>query len=322
VSIAAPAISDLGGGVTRVTHALPWALDHVHCYVVNDGEAVTVIDCGLGDERTVESWRLALAELGSPTVARVIVTHFHPDHIGAGATLVELTGAPAVVQGRLDAELSAAVWTSGESIDPYVAFFIQNGMPEQLARRSAEADAGSDVRLATPTRLVDDGDRLVLRGESFVVRVLPGHADGHIVLVGEESGRMFGGDVLLAEITPNVGRWPETAPDPLGSYLQSLREIQRLAPSIVYPGHGPAIAAVSERAAEIAQHHADRLDEHVAALRGGADTAYAVARVLWPGETLSFHEQRFALVEALAHLERLAAEGRAQSPAPGRWRAL
>jgi len=321
-AVAAPAISDLGSGVARVTHALPWALDHVHCYVVDEGDSATVIDCGLGDERTVESWRLALAGLGAPPVGRVIITHFHPDHIGASAALVELTGAPDVVQGRLDAALSVAVWASGESIDPYVEFFVENGMPEPLARRSAEADTGSDVRLATPTRLVDDGDRLELGGESFLVRVLPGHADGHIVLIGEQSGRMFGGDLLLAEITPNVGRWPETAPDPLGSYLQSLREIERLAPAIVYPGHGPAIVAVTERTAEIAQHHADRLDDHIAAVRGGADTAYAVARVLWPGETLSFHEQRFALVEALAHLERLVAEGRAQSPAPGRWRAL
>ena len=133
---------------------------------------------------------------------------------------------------------------------------------------------------------------------------------------------MFGGDVLLAEITPNVGRWPESAPDPLGAYLRSLRELDRLAPTIVYPGHGPTITAAADRAVEIAAHHADRLDAHVAALRAGADTAYAVARVVWPGETLAFHEQRFALVEALSHLERLAAEGRAESPSPGRWRAV
>ena len=322
VGISAPVISDLGGRITRVTHALPWALDHVHCYVVDEGDRATVIDCGLGDQRTLESWRRALEALGWPRVDRVIITHFHPDHIGASAALVDLTGAPHVVQGRLDAELSASVWTSTAPLEPYVDFFIEHGMPEQLARRSAEADTGSDVTLASPSQLVDDGDGLELGGERFQVRMLPGHADGHIVLVGEESGRMFGGDVLLAEITPNVGRWPESAPDPLGAYLETLRELDRLAPTVVYPGHGPAITAVSERAAEIAEHHADRLDAHVAALRAGADTAYAVARVLWPGETLSFHEQRFALVEALAHLERLEAEARASSPSPGRWRAL
>ena len=175
---------------------------------------------------------------------------------------------------------------------------------------------------AAPTRLVGDHDRIELSEEQFVVRVLGGHADGHIVLVGEDSGRMFGGDLLLAEITPNVGRWPETAPDPLGRYLASLKEIQCLAPSIVYPGHGSPITAACQRADEIAEHHRERLDEHVAALRTGADTTFAVARVLWPGDSLSFHEQRFALVEALSHLERLVLEGRAESPSVGRWRAL
>lgn len=321
-STAAPGICDLGGGVVRVTHSLPWALDHVHCYVVDEGDRVTVIDAGLGDARTVAGWRLALAELGNPRVERVIVTHFHPDHIGAGAALVELTGAAEVVQGELDARISAAVWAPDALAEPYVRFFVEHGMPRGLAERSAEADSGSAVHPATPTQLVSDHERIKLGEERFVVRVLGGHADGHIVLVGEDSARMFGGDLLLAEITPNVGRWPETAPDPLGRYLESLEEIQRLAPSIVYPGHGSLITAAVERADEIAEHHQERLDEHVAALRTGADTTFAVARVLWPGDSLSFHEQRFALVEALSHLERLVLEGRAESPLMGRWRAL
>ncbi len=215
--------------------------------------------------------------------------------------------------------------TSGEATrrsEPYVRFFVQNGMPRDLAERSAAADTGEAVDPAPPTQLVDDGDHIQLGGERFLVRVLAGHADGHIVLVGEDTRRMFGGDLLLAEITPNVGRWPETAPDPLGAYLQSLAEIKRLDPAVVYPGHGPVITAAGARADEIAAHHDDRLDEHIAALRTGADTAYDVARVVWPGDTLSFHEQRFALVESLSHLERLVAGGRAEQPAAGRWRAL
>ncbi len=132
---------------------------------------------------------------------------------------------------------------------------------------------------------------------------------------------MFGGDLLLADITPNVGRWPETAPDPLGVYLQSLEEISGMAPrrlSRPRPrDHRRRRARGRDR-----RHHAERLDEHVAALRTGADTAFDVSRVVWPGDMLSFHEQRFALVESLSHLERLVAEGRATTPAPGHWRAL
>ena len=41
-------MQELGGGVHRVTQPLPWALDHVHCYAVDDAEGWTLIDCGLG----------------------------------------------------------------------------------------------------------------------------------------------------------------------------------------------------------------------------------------------------------------------------------
>jgi hypothetical protein len=74
------------------------------------------------------------------------------------------------------------------------------------------------------------------------------------------------------------------------------------------------------RTAEIREHHRERLDEHLGALRAGAQTAYEVAQHVWAADGLGFHEQRFALVEAISHLERLAETGRAREPSPGRWR--
>jgi hypothetical protein len=74
------------------------------------------------------------------------------------------------------------------------------------------------------------------------------------------------------------------------------------------------------RAREIAAHHDQRLDVAAAALDDGAETAYDAAQLIWRDEPLGFHEQRFALVEAISHLERLAETGRAEEPGPGRWR--
>ncbi len=94
--------------------------------------------------------------------------------------------------------------------------------------------------------------------------------------------------------------------------------MEELRPSLVLPGHGPAIADAPARAAEIRAHHDERLDEHHGALRAGARSAFAVAARVWDGQ-LGFHEQRFALVEAISHLERLTALGRAEEVAPARW---
>ena len=78
-------------------------------------------------------------------------------------------------------------------------------------------------------------------GKSTLLRAISGvasAASGHIALLGRESGRLFSADVLLEEITPNVGRWPDTREDPLGAYLHSLGRIDELRPSRVFPGHG------------------------------------------------------------------------------------
>jgi glyoxylase-like metal-dependent hydrolase (beta-lactamase superfamily II) len=157
-------------------------------------------------------------------------------------------------------------------------------------------------------------------GGEWRVLHLPGHADGHIVLHHRESGRLIGGDVLLDEITPNVGRWPDTAADPLGRYLQTLERVAELRPAVVYPGHGPVIGDAAGRAREISGHHDERLDAAAGALAEGAESAYDVAQIIWRDEPLGFHEQRFALVESISHLERLAATGRAAEHRPARWR--
>ena len=316
--MAGPVLTQLDGGVVRVTLALPWALDHVHCYALEGPGGWTVVDAGLGDLATIDAWGEAVPQLGP--VERVVITHYHPDHLGAAADLVRMTGAREVVQGSLDARLSAATWGVEASLEEFRAYLELHGMPADMAVRSTAAESRLPIHPPTPTHLVDPGDVLELGGERWAVHLLPGHADGHIVLHGQGSGRLLGGDVLLAEITPNVGRWPDTAADPLGRYLASLDALDRLAPALVLPGHGPPIEDAARRTAELRAHHSERLDVHLAALQAGAATAYEVSQRVWADDGLGFHEQRFALVESLSHLERLAAEGRAQCVAPGRWR--
>jgi glyoxylase-like metal-dependent hydrolase (beta-lactamase superfamily II) len=314
-----PIVTELEPGLVQVTMPLPWALDHVHCYALAGADGWSLIDTGLGTEATLGWWDEVLHGLGRPPVARLVLTHYHPDHLGASGGLAELTGAGEVVQGRLDRALAVAAW-EGDDDAGFERYLRDHGMPAELAAASTRAEGGTAVRLATPTRLVEEGDLVMLGGERYRVLHLPGHADGHIALLGEDGGRLLGGDVLLDEITPNVGRWPDTARDPLGRYLATLERIAQLAPARVYPGHGPVITEAAARAGEIAEHHEQRLDAAAAALDEGAETAYDAAQLIWRDEPLGFHEQRFALVEAISHLERLVETGRAQEPSPGRWR--
>jgi glyoxylase-like metal-dependent hydrolase (beta-lactamase superfamily II) len=305
--------------VHRVTQPLPWALDHVHCYAVDGADGWTLIDCGLGTAGTGRRWSEALAQLGDPHVARIVITHYHPDHIGASTRLAELTGAAEIVEGRVDRAMTLDAWLAPDATERYHAFLLAHGMPADEAGRSVEEEEQLPIAPVEPTRLVDEGDAIELAGEPFDVLLMPGHADGHIALLGRTSGRMFGGDVLLEEITPNVGRWEDNQPDPLGRYLQTLARIEEIAPALVYPGHRRVVERPAQRAQEIAMHHAVRLDEHERALAAGARSAWEVAHVVWGGR-LGFHELRYALAEAIAHLERLELMGRAVQDEPNRWR--
>ena len=184
-------------------------------------------------------------------------------------------------------------------------------MPPDDAERSVGEEDELPIAPVEPTHLVDEGDTLDLAGEPFEVLVLPGHADGHIALLGRHSGRLFGGDVLLDEITPNVGRWEDNEPDPLGRYLETLARIEELAPAVVYPG--PPRRDRAARGARAGDRDAPRRAARRAraAPCARAPAAPTTSRSIVWGGTLGFHEQRFALAEALAHLERLERLGRA-----------
>jgi glyoxylase-like metal-dependent hydrolase (beta-lactamase superfamily II) len=164
------------------------------------------------------------------------------------------------------------------------------------------------IRLVNPAadpHPLEPGDEIA----GWEVVHLPGHADGHLGLL--RPGELIAGDALLAEISPNVGLYPEARQDPLGDYLRSLERIVELAPTVAFAGHGPPITDPAGRARELQDHHRERLDVALSALVDGPRTAYEVSLVVF-GAALSPSLRRFALAESLAHLERLVREQRAE----------
>jgi glyoxylase-like metal-dependent hydrolase (beta-lactamase superfamily II) len=129
---------------------------------------------------------------------------------------------------------------------------------------------------------------------------------------------MIAGDAILAGITPTIGLYPDSRPDPLGDYFASLRRIGELAPRVAYTGHKETVPDPAGRAREIRAHHETRLDHAEAALDGDPLSAYDMSLRLFEDD-LSVTLRRFATAESLAHLERLVADGRAARAAPQRY---
>jgi glyoxylase-like metal-dependent hydrolase (beta-lactamase superfamily II) len=285
-------VTHLDDGVRRVTLRLPTGPRHVHCYIAGG----TLFDTGIGLEPP--PWR----ELG---VERIAITHFHPDHVGGAEAAAAETGAT-VYQGALDYAQCERVWGSRDWPERIADWFVTHGVPEPLVHDLIEQGHAFApfIRFARDPELLYEGSEV----DGWQVVELPGHADGHLGFLRD--GALIAGDHLLARITPAVGLYPESRPDPLGDYLASLERTIKLAPRIVYPGHGEPLDDAAGRAEEIIQHHRERLDAVFSALSAEPLSGFDISHAVF-GAELSPQQRRFAVAETLSHLERLVREGRA-----------
>jgi glyoxylase-like metal-dependent hydrolase (beta-lactamase superfamily II) len=302
-------MDELVGGIRRITFPLPFELDHVHTYLLPGSDGWTMVDTGLGAPGLAERWRELLAPLDDP-VARIVVTHFHPDHVGGALDAAEATGAP-ILQGERDFAQCARVWGSDWG-DALARWFARSGAPPPVADdlRSAGDALRPFIRYAPNPDLLHQGDSV----DGWLVHELPGHADGHLCLLSD--GVLIAGDHLLSGISPSIGLYPEGRPDPLGDYLSSLERTIELAPRVALSGHGETIEDPVGRAEELVDHHRRRLDELERLLDGRPRTGYELSVALFPDADRP-QQRRFAVAETLAHLERLVREGRAEHPGDG-----
>jgi glyoxylase-like metal-dependent hydrolase (beta-lactamase superfamily II) len=293
----------LAGGIGRVTLPLPTRPGHVHAYLLPGDDGWTLVDTGIGLPDAGERWLQELGALDAP-VARIFVTHFHPDHVGAATDLAELTGAP-VHQGSLDYAQCELVWGNPNWPLRVAEWFHRHGVPEEITDELVEQGNyyRPFIRYQPDPVLLEAGQQLA----GWELVAAPGHADGQLVLYRD--GTLIAADHILDPITPTVGLWPASRPDPLGDYQLALERTIELAPRLALPGHGEPIEDPVGRARALLEHHRERLDQTEAALTHDLKTGYAVSYALF-GDDLKPAARRFAVAEALSHLERLVAEGR------------
>src|SRR5919204_2397236 len=152
---------ELFEGVRRVTFRLPLGIDHVHCYLLRSRDGSwTLVDTGLGVDDPEAAWAPVLAALDGP-VERVVITHFHPDHVGGARDAAALTTAP-VLQGREDAAQAERAWGPDRPSARLAAYFVSHGMPpgdvDEYVRESAWL--AEHVHLPGAPSLLDPGDEV------------------------------------------------------------------------------------------------------------------------------------------------------------------
>ncbi|MDD3353739.1 MBL fold metallo-hydrolase [Zoogloea sp.] len=299
---------EVAPGVHWIRMGLPFALDHINLWLIEDGDGLVIVDTGYGLDATREAWETILARFARP-ITRILVTHYHPDHLGLAQWLSEKTGAP-VWMSNGEFLSGHAVWhgLAGYNVVSMVEQFRHNGLDQ--TRCAAFETRGNAYAKGVPAlpatyRRIYDGERLEIGGRQWQVLIGRGHSPEHAALWCEEAGVLISGDMLLPRISTNVSVFAATPEDdPLGCFLDSISDFKRLpATTLVLPSHGSPFRNIGFRVDQLMEHHAARCAELLDAC-SEARSAGELLPVLFP-RPLDTHQVMFAMGEAIAHLNHL-----------------
>jgi glyoxylase-like metal-dependent hydrolase (beta-lactamase superfamily II) len=264
------------------TVALPPST-HTNAYLIGNGPRY-LLDPGADDpaeQRHLFELLDQESQAGRPLTA-ILLSHHHPDHVGAANVCAERYGVP--------------IW-------------------------GHEATARKLTGRITIARHLQHGETLALgphpgTGAPWHMSVLhtPGHASGHLTFFDPFFGLLYVGD-MISTVTSVV----ITPPDgDLPTYLRSLTLLRQLPARMLLPAHGNVSAQPTQAIDVAIEHRAKRERQLVEALTEGPTTIDDLTQRMYRGTPEAL--MRFARAQVLAGLLKLQAEARAESIDGERWR--
>jgi glyoxylase-like metal-dependent hydrolase (beta-lactamase superfamily II) len=308
---------EIAPGITWARLPVPGSLKHINIWLLDDGDKLVVVDTGLDIAPCRDAWEALLAgPLAGRQIGRIIVTHFHPDHIGLAGWLASRFGAPLLM--TREEWLFARMLTADVRDAPppeALAYWRAAGWEEERVEAETKKGWGRFSSVVSPVPVsfirLRDGDVLRIGDRSWQVVTGNGHSPEHACLVDEAGGILIAGDQVLPRITSNISlSLSEPEADPLGDWLGSIARLRTLsADLLVLPSHGDPFTGLHARLDALAQGHRDQLDALHQRL---SDPHRAVdCFTLLFGRKIEDHSFGLATGEAMAHLRHLEVEGRA-----------
>jgi len=203
-----------------------WRLNEVPAPTINVYLAEDVlIDAG----RTWDKRRI-FKELEGREISLLALTHVHPDHQGAAKAVCEARGVPLACHAddveAMEGKRPVQEASTGNPVNRIIRFFWE-GPPHKVER------------------VLQEGDEVA----GFRVVHAPGHARGEVIFF-RESGRVaICGDVIrnmsYATGLPGIKEPPEIFTYDMAENRRSIRRLAELEPSLILPGHGPAVTDIA-----------------------------------------------------------------------------
>jgi glyoxylase-like metal-dependent hydrolase (beta-lactamase superfamily II) len=312
-------LHDIAPGVKWLRMGLPFALDHINLWLLEDEEegqaGWTIVDCGIASDATREAWETIFAEgLDGKPVLRVIVTHCHPDHVGLSDWLCARWKAPLwMTTGEYGFARMMAASLQGVDGTAALPHFQRHGLtdPDLLEQLKGRKSYYPNLVPGVPSayRRMQDGQQIRIGQHRWQVITGFGHAPEHAALHCPDLDLLISGDMVLPRISTNVSVFAvEPEANPVQLYLDSLAKFSGLPEdTLVLPSHGKPFRGLHTRIGQLNEHHRERLAEVVEAC-ATPQTAADIVPVMFRRK-LDAHQLTFALGEALAHLHKLWFDG-------------
>jgi len=256
-------IVDIAPGIKWLRLPLPFQLNHINVWLLQDGDGWAIVDTGFFTNTTREVWKFVFNKyLGNAAITRVLVTHLHPDHAGCAGwisrkfdcelwmsrdeyllcrVLVADTGKPAPPEGT---KFYSAAGFAPESMDRYTEMF------------------GAFGRVVSPLpeayRQLREGMKLRIGEYDWEVIIGRGHSPEHACLMCRKLNILISGDQILPTISSNVSVYPtEPAANPLLFWFESLDKLISLLPPdvLVLPAHGKPFRGAHVRLRQLIAEH-------------------------------------------------------------------
>ena len=327
-------------------------LGNTNSYLLKGSDGYLIIDPGMNNDEAFEALKKELADAGAAMedIKRIVATHSHPDHYGLAGRIKKISGATIIAHKIARDNMQFMTQNRGGRGPEMEKWLTSNGVPKMdpsemrpfgqrpapgKAKGSAEGRAGgpqgqppqgagpgpqrppNPPEQTMPDVLLEGGETIKVNGFNLKVIFTPGHDPGHVCLYDANRRLLFSGDHVLPVITPSVGLQTDSALDPLGNFLNSLRAVRDLDAELVLPGHEQTFTNLRERVDQIIHHHAVRDGEIMSAIDGQEKTAWGISQVItWmPSvggrkfDELASWDKRMAVMETLAHLKVMKANG-------------
>jgi glyoxylase-like metal-dependent hydrolase (beta-lactamase superfamily II) len=309
-------------------------VSQTNIYLIRGNAGWLQVDAGWNAPETFEAYKEGIREIGInlEDISEIIITHAHLDHFGLAGKIKGLSGAQLALHEKERYFIEPGDKTFEQIAREMKEWLYQNGTPEDNIPGSQRIPKGpikfiSPILpdlvffrgdIGDPDIFFSGGERINTGPFDFEVLWTPGHSPGHICLYERQKKVLISGDHILAEITPEIGFSPfsSSSSDPLGDYIDSLKDLRGLDVERVLPAHGDCFSHLQGRIDELIQHHENRKETILQFLGNKPATAYEIASKLpWMPQKggvswaeLDHLNRRMALMETLAHLKILEKE--------------